>query len=313
MDKVSVLLMGYNRPAFIEAQLKLLLKQSLVKKIYVSIDGYKKNATDKNAVDKNTTDKNAVALVVEVVLNYQKKFPGKIKTQFGRVNLGCRRGVEAGINWFFTHEKMGIILEDDCVPNSTFFSYAHQLLKKYETDQRVGMISGTNPLEKVSVAQSYIFSNQSIVWGWASWSDRWLDYQKIAKLSSQSLEDRSLYNFLLTKTSKKHLQVIGKVLDHKVDTWDYIWYLTNLVQSRFCIIPQQNLISNHGFGESATHTKVVTSQSRLPQYKLKLPLHHPAMITTNDEFEKKYLGMIKPISLMTSIVAGYFKKSSSKN
>jgi hypothetical protein len=73
-------------------------------------------------------------------------WPCELKTLFRESNLGCKNAVSGGINWFFSHEEMGIILEDDCLPSASFFDYATQLLQRYRHDNRIWMISGFNPL-----------------------------------------------------------------------------------------------------------------------------------------------------------------------
>ena len=44
---------------------------------------------------------------------------------------GCRKAVEGALDWFFEEEEMGIILEDDIVPDVSFFDYATKLLDEY--------------------------------------------------------------------------------------------------------------------------------------------------------------------------------------
>ena len=63
---------------------------------------------------------------------------------FQNKNLGCRKGVTAGIDWFFSNEEMGIILEDDCIPSLSFFQFCDQMLLEYQFNEKVFMISGHN-------------------------------------------------------------------------------------------------------------------------------------------------------------------------
>ena len=68
----------------------------------------------------------------------------EIKTLFRDENLGCGRAVSEAISWFFEHVEEGIILEDDCLPSSTFFNYCEILLEKYRWDNNIMHIGGTN-------------------------------------------------------------------------------------------------------------------------------------------------------------------------
>jgi hypothetical protein len=73
-------------------------------------------------------------------------WPCKVRTNFSDGNLGCRERVISGLNWAFSLIEEAIILEDDCLPDPTFFPYCQQLLSRYRGDSRIGMISGNNLL-----------------------------------------------------------------------------------------------------------------------------------------------------------------------
>src|SRR5437660_281578 len=47
-------------------------------------------------------------------------WPCELVTLFRKTNMGCKRAVSSAISWFFEHEEEGIVLEDDCLPDSTF-------------------------------------------------------------------------------------------------------------------------------------------------------------------------------------------------
>jgi len=293
--KIPVLLLAYNRPDLLRQQLDFLLTTILCQQIYISIDGPKKNPQDKA---KNSTIK-------KLISDYRSQYPKIIFSQFSGQNLGCQKGVEKGIDWFFSQVKAGIVLEDDCQPHPDFFPYCKNLLKKYQDDERVGMISGTNPLVDSHIPESYFFSRQSIVWGWASWSRAWQDYHQTKDHAPQLLTQPNIEKVVLSSTSPAHLKIIKKVAEGKIDTWDYIWYLTNILQSRYCIIPTQNLVSNLGFSADATHTKIRTTQAALPTHALAFPLRHPSNLLVNLEFEAGYLKMIKRWRLLLSIFKAY--------
>jgi hypothetical protein len=290
--KTPVLVIGYNRPELMQGQLDFLLSKVKVQKVWISIDGAKKNSESKQKV----------LAVQKVVRKFQKKYPGKVLTQFSAQNLGCRKGVEKALNWFFGQNTLGIILEDDCVPDLSFFPYVTELLEKYKTDTRVGMIAGTNPLVKTATTSSYFFSYQTLVWGWATWRRAWLSYQTTASKGLEALQTPVVRASVLERTTRKHLKIIEKVLTHQIDTWDYIWYLSNILESRVNIVPNSNLISNVGFSDDATHTKLKTTQSRLPVIPLHFPLKHPDFLSIVPAFEKSYLAQIETANVIWSVL-----------
>src|SRR3954469_4053496 len=68
----------------------------------------------------------------EVLVNYADR------------NLGCKKRVSSGLNWAFDQVEEAIILEDDCLPDATFFKFCSELLDRYRNETRVFMISGDN-------------------------------------------------------------------------------------------------------------------------------------------------------------------------
>jgi len=94
----------------------------------------------------------------------------KIRTN----NLGCKLGVSDAINWFFEFNEFGIILEDDCLPNITFFSYCEELLNKYKDNMKIMHISGHKKIMgNFNSKESYYFSRIANIWGWSTWRNRW--------------------------------------------------------------------------------------------------------------------------------------------
>src|SRR5262249_20238987 len=65
-----------------------------------------------------------------------------VQTNFSDQNLGCRRRVISGLDWVFSLFEEAIILEDDCLPNPSFFSFCSELLTRYRNSEEIGMISG---------------------------------------------------------------------------------------------------------------------------------------------------------------------------
>jgi len=77
---------------------------------------------------------------------------------FSEANLGCQERMISGLNWVFSLVEEAIILEDDCLPDSSFFPFCRELLERYRGDSRISYISGTNLVEKyLKTADSLLF------------------------------------------------------------------------------------------------------------------------------------------------------------
>jgi hypothetical protein len=212
-----------------------------------------------------------------------------IKTLFREENLGCKYAVSGAIDWFFDNEEMGIILEDDCLPSQSFFWFCDELLERYKDEYRIGQISGTNVLGKYKVANhSYHFSNFGSIWGWATWKRAW-KYYDITMQEFNFIKEHKLLESVITNKDeyKIRMKSFEETYNNKIDTWDYQWIYSRLINKVLIIIPSINLISNIGFGEDATHTNMKESPlNNKKSYEGILPLIHPKYMLANKEFEK---------------------------
>jgi len=227
----------------------------------------------------------------------------ELKTKLNQKNLGCKIGVSSGISWFFQHVNEGIILEDDCVPDISFFSFCKYLLKKYRYDTRIMHISGTNFQDGIlRDDSSYYFSKYVYVWGWATWKRAWDLYDVKIQNFDKFLMHKSIKNIFTDKKEQKFLlNNFNLAYTNKKMTWDYQWHYTNLINNGLSITPNKNLVSNIGFGKEATHTPQKHHPfSNRPVDKLD-KISHPSFIIPNIEADrytyKKYFNPNKFIKL----------------
>jgi FkbM family methyltransferase len=180
----------------------------------------------------------------------------KVKTLFRDENLGCGKAVSQAIDWFFENVEEGIILEDDTLPDLSFFNYCESMLKKYNDNEQVMHISGCyffkNYESILPNSPSYYFSKHIHVWGWATWKRAWQNYSFLIK--NFKTENNDLKNYY-GRYSKFWSQVYSETYENKIDTWDYQWMYTVFLNNGIAINPTSNLIKNIGFDEYATHTK----------------------------------------------------------
>ena len=174
----------------------------------------------------------------------------EVLTNFSEINLGCKIRVSSGLDWVFEQVEEAIILEDDCLPSQSFFIYCEHMLDRYRKNKRVFSVSGSN-FSNEDYLYGHYFSRYSLMWGWATWADRWAFYE---------LEPKDKYRVILNTWWKNpfvfiHWTLIFKKLD-KINTWDYQWILTLWRKGALSCRPTQNLVKNIGFGEGATHTHV---------------------------------------------------------
>ena len=197
---------------------------------------------------------------------------------YSETNMGIKERISSGLNGLFSNVKSAIILEDDCLPNRSFFYYCEQLLSRFENDPRVMMISGTNFSGNIKPnTYSYYYSIFPLIWGWATWASSWEHFDGSMRLWPE-VRDRGLLAGLFP--NPRHRRYWDKRLqltyEGRLDTWDYCWILACWLNRALTTIPSGNLVGNIGFGSQATHT--VGSHSPwmdMHTQDLAFPLVHP--------------------------------------
>jgi len=214
-------------------------------------------------------------------------WPCEVHTLLHEKNLGCTPAVVSALDWFFEQVEAGIVLEDDCLPDLSFFDFCTELLKKYAHNDRIKHISGSNfHLGRKFGADSYYFSVISLCWGWATWRRAWQQYRlgRVEEISETAyLETLNYPNF-----PPKHQIYWKRMFDyHRTgeDTiWDHRWKFNLWYQKGVAITPNQNLVSNIGYGVGATTSSGRNSArnrlANLPVLPM-LQINHPSHIQTD--------------------------------
>ncbi len=222
----------------------------------------------------------------------ERKGPGactELRTLFRTENLGLRRGVYEALNWFFSQEEYGIILEDDCVPDLSFFTYCTELLDQYRDEKQVMHIAGSNLAETECrhISTSYLFSNLAFVWGWASWRRAWQQMQ--IDLDGLEVFERNneLERFLGDPVARHYLQdKFEETRAEKNNSWAYAWLYSIIQNEGLCIVPKVNLIQNRGIGgENATNTRKRNKRASLQAQAMEFPMVHPDRIQAHKHLE----------------------------
>ena len=290
-----VVLITFNRPELTKKTLER-IKMVRPSRLFIISDGPRSTKKGEGLLIQQTRD---------VLKNIT--WPCDIERKYEEKNLGCKISVSSGLNWVFSKVDRAIILEDDCVPDRSFFYFCEELLEKYKNNHRIMHISGSNLLEALSskhttIDTSYYFSYLASAWGWATWSRAWKNYD-VAMKSWPKEGQYILESHLSDSKSRLFMKKqFDDVFKGKIDTWDYQWIYTCWTNNALAISPYSNMITNMGFNSLATHTKFETKFSQILSHRMKFPLHHPKEVIENKDIDMLLLKSMYPESLIVDII-----------
>jgi hypothetical protein len=196
------------------------------------------------------------------------------------INLGSYLSVSRGLDWVFEEVNETIILEDDTVPDLTFFQFTAELLEKYRENERIGAVCGNNYDDSKNWTSegSYRLTRYHHSWGWGTWKRAWKCFDREEKLLSEIPKIKKENWMKLSRREWAYWErCFQRTYARKLDAWDYRWTLSLWNHHMVCIIPRVNLVRNIGFDSQATHT-VEREFANLEMHHVQsmtFPLHMP--------------------------------------
>lgn len=288
-----ILFLFFNRP---DTTLTVFEKIITLKpsKLFLASDGPRYNISNEDEVVK------MLRIKILSLINWDCD----LQILFRDNNLGCKEAVSSSITWFFSSVEYGIILEDDVLPDPTFFSYCEKLLIKYKDNDNIGMISGSNlvPHASKNFHYSYYFTNYNLIWGWATWRRVWNRYD--VNLSSWPSNKHIFFKGKKFKVKYYWSFIFQNVYEHNIDTWDYQFTYCCWLNNYISIIPSVNLTLNIGFGKSATHTTGNPPNyfKNLELNKIDFPLIHPNNLLVNKKNDSLIEKQIFDINFINFVI-----------
>ncbi len=245
---------------------------------------------------------------IEVVLACRNEVEARINwdceiiRNYAQQNRGVYQSIGLGARWVFEREPQAIFLEDDNLPEVTFFEYCSELLERYRRDTRVLWICGTSYLEEYAPpdGSDYMFTQHMLPCGWASWADKFhrmydsdlklLDAPDMIRRVALSYTNKALYRqqryaFLGTKEKLTS--------SPRSASWDYQMAFSIRANSVYGIAPRYNQIKNIGADTRSTHggtstRKIMTRRfCNVETHALAFPLNHPQTVLPDERFERK--------------------------
>lgn len=232
-------------------------------------------------------------------------WPCEVLTNFSDKNLGCQERIISGLDWVFSLVEEAIILEDDCLPDLSFFYFCQELLERYRGDNRVASISGTNLVEKyLKTDASYFFSQLGGNWGWATWKSEWQKFDRHLEDWPKLKREEMLSEIFDKPKAVNYWTRIFDMMyeDRGPSAWDYQWLYAHLKNNALTIVPRVNLVANIGFGPGATHTAGADSRLTPAAKSIDFPLQHPSFLAPLRSADRHFqrLFFVSPVQRVLS-------------
>jgi hypothetical protein len=252
------------------------IRRARPSKLYVIADGARPGNKEELALVSNTRS------VIDGV-----DWPCDVTKIYAEKNLGLRERIMTGLDRVFELEERAIILEDDCLPSPSFFTFCSQLLERYKGNREVSLISGSNFAPKENMKRDYFFSHSMYIWGWATWAESWREFRKTPQVEQWFPEERNaIAASFASQIQKREFFKMMDAAKH-LNTWDISLAVWMRQFNKFSIIPRLNLIENIGFGEDATHTKFEAFDVQVTRSDFSGEILHPEAIQTSLALERR--------------------------
>ncbi|MEL5892649.1 glycosyltransferase family 2 protein [Bacteroides sp. GD17] len=281
----------------IEKTKKIISQLSSVapKKIYLISDGGRSEKEKEIVADCRRQVEDIITWPCTVVKNYADKNEGV----YNRIALGAK--------WVFSQEPMAIFLEDDNLPEISFFQFCEELLDKYKDDSRILWICGTNYLINYEPkdGSSYLFTHNMLPCGWASWSDKFNKYYDgflelwADKYIRKEIESKYDNKVLLKQDIKRWDMELDRLRrGQRFNSWDAQMAFSIRVHGLYGIVPKYNQIRNIGVDLNSVHggislDNIMTKRfCELKTIPMEFPLKHPKVVMIDRAFESKISNII---------------------
>ena len=317
---IPVVIFTFKRSNTLERIFNI-LREVNVSKIYLFSDNGR-NDEEKALVSKTREE---ILKLIDWDCEVIKMFADENQGVFNQIGMGAKK--------VFEQEEKAIFLEDDNLPEPSFFRYCEEMLNKYEDNDKVLWICGTNyESESKYLDTDYVFTKHMLPCGWASWSKKFNKYyltnfsilndKANRKKIKKAYENRWLYrqqirSFRCEKYREDH--------DRRYLSWDFHMALSLRYFDMYGIAPKYNQIRNVGIDELSTHGGTSAKKPNtakfceIPTHPMPEEMKGPKEVVINKEFEKNitkavlaplYIRLLFPLITFTKKMLGMYPDKS---
>ena len=91
-------------------------------------------------------------------------------------------------------------------------------------------------------------------WGWATWSNRWEDFDRDPKQLLKSIKEKGLLDDFNYDGCSPFLGMLEAKIEDKNDSWAILWHASNYLKGKLTLYPHISLVHNIGNDSSGEHS-----------------------------------------------------------
>lgn len=236
-----IILFVYNRPWHTQQTIESLQKNELADQSDLIVY---------SDAPKSDQDRSSI----QEVRDYLKTVEGfkSVKIIERDKNWGLASNIIDGVTEVINQYGKIIVMEDDIVTSWAYLSFMNQALDFYQNENKVWHISGWNyPIKTGDLGDGFFWRVMNC-WGWATWEDRWANFEKNPQGIIDNWSAEKKRHFDLDGSDVFWPQVIANA-EGKMNTWAIFWYATLYEQGGLCLNPSQSYVDNIGLDGSGMH------------------------------------------------------------
>ena len=251
MSRPGVVVIGYRRADSLQVVLESIPKNG-VSDLLVALDGPRG--------DQDVEDFLSVRAVAHSMLD---RWKGRGQLYVQKSNVGSAVNVLSSVSLSLRRNPSTIVLEDDCIPSTDFWSFTSAMLQRYESDRNILCVCGSQLATGVARDCSHLVSDHPLLWGWATWRSKWCD---VVRLLSSYLVSERVPRLASASPSERAYWRSGyrRSCGGFVDAWDIPLQAIMLEHGYKAVLPTSNLVTNTGNDGRATHVSVDSPWTGIP-------------------------------------------------
>lgn len=273
--RVEVALLLYNRPEHALSVLDSLVRNE-VSHVRAFIDG--------------ASDGETAALQEQMLEGIGQRSAIKVDVHRHPARLGLASSVRFALENTLENADAVILLEDDCVVRPGGIEFFRQGLEALRHNHRIRSICGyLYPVPFMRGDGEPLLLRRFCTWGWATWRDRWKDYDPDLRRVLGRLEARGIRLDDLGRDLAE-LCSLPEYLDGTRDIWSLPWTLEHYVSNSMAVYPSDSMIDNIGFDGSGQNC-APSVDFRAPASELKRPWKWSqlAHVVENEDLLRSFL------------------------